>query len=247
MKKNTLLLALLIISSFGFSQDKSNIDDAFLRRFPSISQPLSNLENINLIDKTNKLECEYLNLKAKEVQYEFVNQDLIKLKTEEEVFKAYINYLKTISIPPAILEERILSKNGIGVSIGIPAIATASEAERTSGINRIVNKNRGSQEIINAERNPYIDQINKLEFEYLNLKTNEIQNSFTQQDLSKLKTKDEVFEAYIAYLKKKISKNEKKLKMQGNQNANRFDFGIGSKMKINRLEKSEINNMTTKK
>lgn len=126
MKKNTLLLALLIVSSLGFSQDKSNIDDAFLRRFSSISQPLINLENITLIDKTNTLEREYLNLKAKEVQSEFANQDL-----------------------------------------------------------------------------------------------------------SKLKTKDEVFKAYIAYLKKKISEEEKELKKQGDPNANRYDFGTGSKMKIN--------------
>lgn len=140
MKKNTLLLALLIVSSLGFSQDKSNIDDAFLRRFPSISQPLINLENITLIDKTNTLEREYLNLKAKEVQSEFANQDL-----------------------------------------------------------------------------------------------------------SKLKTKDEVFKAYIAYLKKKISEEEKELKKQGELNANRYDFETGSKMKTKRLEKSKINNTTPKK
>ncbi|MCH3884902.1 hypothetical protein [Tenacibaculum aquimarinum] len=61
--------------------------------------------------------------------------------------------------------------------------------------------------------------MNKLEFEYLNLKANEIQNSFAKQDLSKLKTKEEVYKAYIAYLKKKITKEtggkENKVKSSG--------------------------------
>jgi hypothetical protein len=35
-----------------------------------------------------------LNLKAKEAQYGFGNQDLTKLKTKDEVFKEYIAYLK---------------------------------------------------------------------------------------------------------------------------------------------------------
>lgn len=55
-----------------------------------------------------------------------------------------------------------------------------------------------------------------LELEYLNLKTNQIQNSFAKQDLSKQKTKEEVYKAYIAYLKKKITKEKQVFKKADN-------------------------------
>jgi hypothetical protein len=99
MKKVTLLFALLFISTIGFSQNKIGGNDPIagidiiLKKDPS-SKPIINTENNPLIDEVNKLELEYLNLKAKEVQYGFGNQDLSKLKTKDEVFKEYITYLK---------------------------------------------------------------------------------------------------------------------------------------------------------
>lgn len=53
--------------------------------------------------------------------------------------------------------------------------------------------------------NPLIDEINKLENEYLNLKAKKVHAEFTNKDLTKLKTQDEVFQQYIAHLKKKIA------------------------------------------
>ena len=99
MKKTTLLLASILISTIGFSQNKQGGNDPIpgidiiIKRDPG-SQPIKNTENNSLIDEVNKLELEYLNLKAKEVQYGFGNQDLTKLKTKDEVFKEYIAYLK---------------------------------------------------------------------------------------------------------------------------------------------------------
>ena len=99
MKKGILLLVLLFITTLGFSQNKIGGDDPIpgidiiIKKNPA-SKPLPNPENDPLIDQMNKLEFEYLNLKAKEVQYGFANQDLSKLKTKDEVFKEYIAYLK---------------------------------------------------------------------------------------------------------------------------------------------------------
>jgi len=99
MKKATLLLALILISTIGFSQNKIGGDDPIpgidiiIKKNPG-SKPITNPENNPLIDEVNKLELEYLNLKAKEVQYEFGNQDFSKLKTKDEVFKEYITYLQ---------------------------------------------------------------------------------------------------------------------------------------------------------
>ncbi len=42
---------------------------------------------------------------------------------------------------------------------------------------------------------------------YRNIKAAEVQQQFTKQDLSKLKNKDDVFKAYILYLKKKLDIN----------------------------------------
>lgn len=53
--------------------------------------------------------------------------------------------------------------------------------------------------------------MNILEFEYLNLKANQVQNEFANNDLTKLKTKEEIYKAYIAYLKKKIIEEKSKL------------------------------------
>jgi hypothetical protein len=99
MKKGILLLVLLFITTLGFSQNKIGGNDPIpgidiiIKKNPG-SQPLPNPGNDLLIDQMNKLEFEYLNLKAKEVQYGFGNQDLSKLKTKDEVFKEYIAYLK---------------------------------------------------------------------------------------------------------------------------------------------------------
>ena len=101
MKKATLLLTLILISTIGFSQNKIGGNDPIegidiiIRNNPA-SRPIPNPENDPLIDQINKLELEYLNLKAIEIQNSFANQDLSKLKTKEEVFKAYIKYLETV-------------------------------------------------------------------------------------------------------------------------------------------------------
>ena len=117
MKKATLLLVLLFISTLGFSQtndDPIHGIDAILKRGvqdnnsqkkqgdPNANKydlvtdlyQIINTENNPLIDQINKLELEYLNLKAKQVQYGFANQNLSELKTKDEVFEAYVAYLK---------------------------------------------------------------------------------------------------------------------------------------------------------
>ncbi|TXD49299.1 hypothetical protein [Polaribacter sp. IC073] len=86
-----------------------------------------------------------------------------------------------------------------------------------SGIDIIIKKNPGSQPIVNKENNPLISQINKSEFEYLNLKAREVQNNFAKQDLSKLKTKEEVLKAYITYLSIEIK--ELQIKINANNNS----------------------------
>ena len=99
MKKATLLLVLLFITTLGFSQNKIGGDDPIpgidiiIKKDPG-SQPLPNPGNDPLIEQMNKLEFEYLNLKASQIQNEFANKDLTKLKTKEEIYKAYIAYLK---------------------------------------------------------------------------------------------------------------------------------------------------------
>ncbi|WP_233900511.1 hypothetical protein [Tenacibaculum piscium] len=99
MKKGILLLVLLFITTLGFSQNKIGGNDPIpgidiiIKKNPG-SKPIANPGNEPLIDQMNKLEFEYLNLKAREVQYGFANQDLSKLKTQDEIFKEYIVYLK---------------------------------------------------------------------------------------------------------------------------------------------------------
>ncbi len=99
MKKGILLLVLLFITTLGFSQNKIGGNDPIpgidiiIKKNPG-SKPLPNPGNDPLIDQMNKLEFEYLNLKASQVQNEFANKDLTKLKTKEEIYKAYIAYLK---------------------------------------------------------------------------------------------------------------------------------------------------------
>jgi len=106
MKNVTLLLALLLISTIAFSQNKIGGDDPIpgidiiIKKNPG-SKPLPNPEKDPLIDQMNILEFEYLNLKANQVQNEFANNDLTKLKTKEEIYKAYIAYLKK-----KIIEEK---------------------------------------------------------------------------------------------------------------------------------------------
>ena len=102
MKKGTLLLVLLFISTLGFSQNKiggntpvEGIDIILKEALGSL--PLPNPGNDPLIDQMNKLEFEYLNLKANEIQNSFAKQDLSKLKTKEDVFKAYIKYLSKVN------------------------------------------------------------------------------------------------------------------------------------------------------
>lgn len=82
------------------------------------------------------------------------------------------------------------------------AFSQIDGSDPNSGID-IIKVNPASKPIINTDNNPLIDEINRLTLEYLNLKAKEIQHEFFSQDLSKLKTKDDVFEGYIAYLKKK--------------------------------------------
>jgi len=114
MKKATLLLALILISAIGFSQNKIGGNDPIegidiiIKKNPG-SKPIINTENNPLIDEVNKLELEYLNLKAKEVQYGFGNQDFTKLKTKDEVFKEYIAYLqnKIAEEKPKVVSESI--------------------------------------------------------------------------------------------------------------------------------------------
>lgn len=117
MKKSFLLLVLLFISTLGFSQikvDSITGVDLILKRdvqdnnsqmkqgdlntnkydLDTALHQIKNAENNPLIDEINKLELEYLNLIAKQVQYGFADQNLSELKTKDEVFKAYVAYLK---------------------------------------------------------------------------------------------------------------------------------------------------------
>lgn len=95
-----------------------------------------------------------------------------------------------------------------------------------SGIDIIIKKNPGSKPIVNTGNNPLIDEINKLEFQYLNLKANEIHDSFKTEFYrieghqgKEFKSENDVFKAYISYLKKRISKQsgviEKQVKSTG--------------------------------
>jgi type III secretory pathway component EscR len=99
MKNVTLLLTLFLISAFGFTQTKQSIDDPnsgidIIVKRNLANQPIKNPKNNPLIDQINKLESEYLNLKAKEVQQKFSKQDFSNLKTRDEVLKVYIKYLE---------------------------------------------------------------------------------------------------------------------------------------------------------
>ena len=147
------------------------------------------------------------------------------------------------------------------------AIADAQMALDSNSIDTIV-KDRENKPIPNPGNDPLIDQINKLEIEYLKLKasyrhrgmlpTGETASSLSRPDTT---SKNEVFKAYIKYLKKKIKEEKhkgnllefdaeidarhqqkKKLLKQGDPNANRYDFGTDSKVKINKLDKSKTNN-----
>ncbi|WP_189663100.1 hypothetical protein [Polaribacter sp. IC073] len=55
---------------------------------------------------------------------------------------------------------------------------------------------------MNSEKNPLSTRINKLEFEYLNIKAREIQYDFANQDVSKLKTRNEVSKTDTTYIQK---------------------------------------------
>lgn len=117
MKKAILLLVLLFISTIGFSQinvdsipgidtilkrdvqdnnSQKKLSDLNAREFDlgADYQQIKNTENNPLIDEINTIELEYLNLIAKQVQYGFADQNLSELKTKDEVFKAYVAYLK---------------------------------------------------------------------------------------------------------------------------------------------------------
>ena len=117
MNKSILLLVLLFISTIGFSQinvdsipgidtilkravqdnnSQKKLSDLNAREFDlgADYQQIKNTENNPLIDEINTLELEYLNLIAKQVQYGFADQNLSELKTKDEVFKAYVAYLK---------------------------------------------------------------------------------------------------------------------------------------------------------
>ena len=121
MRNATLLLALILISTTGFSQNKIGGNDPIggidiiIKKNPG-SQPIINTGNNPLIDEINKLELEYLNLKAKEVQYNFGAQDLSKLKTRDEVFKEYISYLKKVLKSEKIRSSDSKTKNNIDQS-----------------------------------------------------------------------------------------------------------------------------------
>ena len=88
--------------------------------------------------------------------------------------------------------------------VSTTAFSQIDGSDPNSGID-IIKVNPASKPIINTDNNPLIDEINRLTLEYLNLKAKEIQHEFVSQDLSKLKTKDDVFEGYIAYLKRKMN------------------------------------------
>ncbi|MCI2229803.1 hypothetical protein MC378_11550 [Polaribacter sp. MSW13] len=126
MKKATLLLTLILIATIGFSQNKIGGNDSIkgidiiIRKNPA-SRPLPNPGNDPLIDQINKLELEYLNLKAIEIQNSFAKQDLSKLKTQEEVFKAYVKYLSKLKKQKGIEGViEILEKKKERVRQGIP-------------------------------------------------------------------------------------------------------------------------------
>lgn len=155
MKKETLLVVLLFISTLGFSQtDADPIPgiDTILKRdgqdnnsqkkqgdpnahkyhFDTDLYQIMNPENDPLIDQINKLEFEYLSLKAKQVHYGFANQDLMELKTKEEVFKAYVAYLEN-----KISEEKsILQKEGGGYTTRKRVVVLKSNAKKIEKIEK---------------------------------------------------------------------------------------------------------------
>lgn len=121
MKQTTLLVALILIATIGFSQNKIGGNDPIggidiiILKDPS-SQPIVNKENNPLIEEVNKLELEYLNLKAKEVHYGFANQDLSKVKTKDDVFKEYIAYLQKVLKSEKIRLSNLKTDNNIDAS-----------------------------------------------------------------------------------------------------------------------------------
>ncbi|TYC07974.1 hypothetical protein ES677_14695 [Bizionia gelidisalsuginis] len=223
MKKATLLLTLLLISTFGFSQNKGIAESQMVLDSNSIdtivkdqdNKPIPIPEKGTLIDQMNKLELEYMNLKANEVQNSFAKQDLSKLKTKEEVFQMYIAYLeKSIQsdsneTPKTKTKDHDLLKHFRVPRAKIKNNIDEAFVRRFSSLKEFPESNRPLRK---TGKDSLIDQVNNSEFEYLNLKANDIQNSFAKQDLSKLKTKEEIYKAYSAYLKKKIKEEKTKIK-----------------------------------
>lgn len=125
MKKATVLLALLFISTFGFSQNKISEYDA-VSGFNLIvkqdlgSQPIINVDNDPLIDEINKIKTEYLNLKIREIHNGFAKEDLSSLKTKDQVLKAYSAYFKKVMKSDEILMTKTYGNGDLLQHFAIP-------------------------------------------------------------------------------------------------------------------------------
>ena len=115
MKKEAFLLVFILISTLVFSQKKENIDGIEIVKHKntttlkgvgdrfnghSFISTIRNNKNNPLINQIDKLELEYLNLKAKQIRNSFKNE-FYRIeghqgktsKSKDDVFEAYINYL----------------------------------------------------------------------------------------------------------------------------------------------------------
>ncbi|AUC84253.1 hypothetical protein CW731_02585 [Polaribacter sp. ALD11] len=240
MKKKTLLLVLTLVSTFAFSQNKQGGSDPIsgidiiIKKNPG-SQPIVNKENNPLISQINKLETEYLNLELSEVQKSFetefyrIEGHLGKnFKSENEIYTAYVQLLNVRKTPGVYVEEttkRPTTANKKRTSIrdahDRAFVNTENEVRKKNDsflavVKTITNRKNSREPIKNLKQHRLIDQVNKSEFEYLNLKAREIQNNFSKQDLSKLKTEEEVFKGYISYLSIKIKELHIKINWKNN-------------------------------
>ena len=216
MKKETLLIILFLITTLGFSQNKINDHhptkgiDIIIKK-ESGSQPIINTENDPLIDKINKLESQYLNLKTKEIQQGFLkkcdindynfyriegHQGVIN-KKKNDVFTEYLKYVNARKTPGVYIEEIIKfppikkANKSFGKRTNVRDAHDRFSIEKTEETNRkgttylsalqeITNRDNPRNPIKNSKKIPLIDQINKSEFEYINLKIREVQHDFAK-------------------------------------------------------------------
>jgi hypothetical protein len=245
MKKATLLLALILISTIGFSQNKqggndpiSGIDIIVKCLCPEPpdcmcenSKPqIPNPTNDPLIVEINALEYKYRGLRAKQIRVEF-NSTLKENINKESVLKKYASFLqKGINIHSS---SNNISTKSTGWHCRVcgdakPGCCCGPDGP-IPGIDDIIPivykasnfKNEADyflQPISNSENEALIGQLNELERKYLNIRQLNLKKGFEVRVSQKKKNKSntEIFNAYIDYVKNEIKRIESKSISQKN-------------------------------